>query len=184
MMAEKTDAEIRKRFAANSGEGVRGLCRPAIGQPVAIAVARDQAHVARVRLSRRRHLPLRLPFPDGTTVFVGGALPLDRSAAQIVFSWIIEPPDEHAGIESEVTATITPRDGGAANCSSATKSSARSDAVARHARLAGRPGGVDRTARGGFRMTSDDDLQEACGPRSRTRARSTKSRCSAGSASC
>jgi uncharacterized protein YndB with AHSA1/START domain len=26
---------------------------------------------------------------------------------RIVFTWLIEPPDEHAGIESQVTVTIT-----------------------------------------------------------------------------
>jgi uncharacterized protein YndB with AHSA1/START domain len=32
--------------------------------------------------------------------------------SRIVFSWIIEPPDEHAGLHSEVFVAITPKDSG------------------------------------------------------------------------
>ena len=47
---------------------------------------------------------------------------------------IIEPPDEHAGIESEVTVTITPADGG-------------TELLIRHEKLT-RPGAVLRHAEG------------------------------------
>jgi uncharacterized protein YndB with AHSA1/START domain len=33
---------------------------------------------------------------------------------QLIFSWVIEPPDEHAGIDSEVRVSLTPVAGGCA----------------------------------------------------------------------
>jgi uncharacterized protein YndB with AHSA1/START domain len=45
-------------------------------------------------------------LPEGHTVLIGGTYRRIEPPAKIVFSWIIEPPDEHAGIESEVTVTL------------------------------------------------------------------------------
>jgi uncharacterized protein YndB with AHSA1/START domain len=46
--------------------------------------------------------------PGKKTVIVVGSYQEIEPPSRIVFSWIIEPPDEHAGIDSEVTITITP----------------------------------------------------------------------------
>lgn len=46
--------------------------------------------------------------PGGQTMIVGGIYRSIEPPSKIVFSWNIEPPDEHAGIQSEVTVTITP----------------------------------------------------------------------------
>jgi uncharacterized protein YndB with AHSA1/START domain len=46
--------------------------------------------------------------PDGATMFVNGVYRVIEPPSKIVFSWNIEPPDEHAGIRSEVTITLTP----------------------------------------------------------------------------
>jgi uncharacterized protein YndB with AHSA1/START domain len=70
--------------------------------------------------------------PGGGTVVIGGVYRVIEPPARIVFSWIIEPPDEHAGIESEVTVTITPHDGGA-ELLIRHERLARIDAVERHA---------------------------------------------------
>jgi uncharacterized protein YndB with AHSA1/START domain len=40
---------------------------------------------------------------------VGGFFSTIDAPARIVFSWLIEPPDEHAGMDSEVTVSIVPR---------------------------------------------------------------------------
>ena len=45
--------------------------------------------------------------PDGQRTFVGGTYRAIEPPERIVFSWVIEPPDEHAGIESIVTATFS-----------------------------------------------------------------------------
>jgi uncharacterized protein YndB with AHSA1/START domain len=46
--------------------------------------------------------------PGGLTMFVNGVYRVIEPPTTIVFSWNIEPPDEHAGIRSEVTVTLTP----------------------------------------------------------------------------
>ena len=50
--------------------------------------------------------------PGAPTVIVGGSYRVIESPSRVVFTWIIEPPDVHAGIESEVTVTITPEGSG------------------------------------------------------------------------
>jgi uncharacterized protein YndB with AHSA1/START domain len=50
--------------------------------------------------------------PGGDTMFVNGTYRIIEPPATIVFSWKIEPPDEHAGVHSEVTVTITPAGAG------------------------------------------------------------------------
>jgi uncharacterized protein YndB with AHSA1/START domain len=49
-------------------------------------------------------------MPDGKRMTVGGLYRRIEPPSCIVFSWLIEPPDEHAGIESEVTVSLTARD--------------------------------------------------------------------------
>ena len=44
--------------------------------------------------------------PDGRRMIVGGSYRAIEPPARIVFSWLIEPPDEHAGIESEVSVSL------------------------------------------------------------------------------
>ena len=46
--------------------------------------------------------------PGGQMMTVNGAYRAIERPSKIVFSWNIEPPDEHAGLQSEVTVTITP----------------------------------------------------------------------------
>jgi uncharacterized protein YndB with AHSA1/START domain len=70
--------------------------------------------------------------PDGSTVVVGGIYRTIEPPRKIVFSWIIEPPDEHAGIESEVTVTIAPSGAGTSLVIRHAKLT-RTDAEARHA---------------------------------------------------
>lgn len=69
---------------------------------------------------------------DGQIMTVGGSYRFIESPSRIVFSWIIEAPDEHAGIESEVIVTITP-DGDGAELLIRHEQLARIDAVERHA---------------------------------------------------
>jgi uncharacterized protein YndB with AHSA1/START domain len=79
--------------------------------------------------------------PGGPTMIVGGSYALIEPPSKIVFSWIIEPPDEHAGIESEVTVTITPQ-GGGSELFIRHEKFVRPDAIQRHAE--GWRGAVDQ----------------------------------------
>ena len=68
--------------------------------------------------------------PGGTTMCVNGVYRTIEPPSTIVFSWNIEPPDEHAGVRSEVTVTLTPQGTG-------------TDLLIRHAQLA-LPGACER----------------------------------------
>jgi uncharacterized protein YndB with AHSA1/START domain len=46
--------------------------------------------------------------PDGQVMVVNGVYRSIEPPSRIAFSWNIEPPDEHAGVASEVSVAITP----------------------------------------------------------------------------
>jgi uncharacterized protein YndB with AHSA1/START domain len=46
--------------------------------------------------------------PGRETMHVNGVFRIIDAPSNLVFSWNIEPPDEHAGVQSEVTVTLTP----------------------------------------------------------------------------
>lgn len=46
--------------------------------------------------------------PGGQRMLVGGSFVAIERPSRLVFSWLIEPPDEHAGIDSEVIVTLRP----------------------------------------------------------------------------
>jgi uncharacterized protein YndB with AHSA1/START domain len=129
MTAGKTDAEVRRRFTA---------------APEKVFAAFAEAHLVGRWLSPSPEIMLTLlhfdfcvggtyrfayRLPGRETVIVGGAY---RS---------IEPPDAHAGIESEVTVTITP-DGGGTELHIRHEKLTRIDAIVRHAE--GWRGALDR----------------------------------------
>jgi uncharacterized protein YndB with AHSA1/START domain len=71
-------------------------------------------------------------LPHGQTVTIGGVYHAIEPPSKLVFSWIIEPPDEHAGIDSEVTVTLTP-DGDGTRLFICHERLDRTGAVERHA---------------------------------------------------
>jgi uncharacterized protein YndB with AHSA1/START domain len=70
--------------------------------------------------------------PDGQRMVVGGQYRSIQAPTRLVFSWLIEPPDVHAGIESQVTVSIA---ASAAGCELVIlhERFGRADANARHA---------------------------------------------------
>jgi uncharacterized protein YndB with AHSA1/START domain len=70
--------------------------------------------------------------PDGRRMIVGGTYRSIERPTRIVFSWLIEPPDEHAGIDSEVTVTLV-SSGRATELTIRHARFERADAEARHA---------------------------------------------------
>jgi uncharacterized protein YndB with AHSA1/START domain len=70
--------------------------------------------------------------PAGERMLVGGTFRSIVPPTRLVFSWLIEPPDVHAGIVSEVTVAITPH-GAEADLLIHHDNFQREDAVARHA---------------------------------------------------
>ena len=70
--------------------------------------------------------------PDGQRMLVGGVYRNIEAPTRLVFSWLIDPPDIHAGIESQVTVSITPSAQGS-ELLIVHERFARADANARHA---------------------------------------------------
>jgi uncharacterized protein YndB with AHSA1/START domain len=46
--------------------------------------------------------------PEGQRMLVGGVYHEIKAPTRLAFSWLIEPPDIHAGIESQVTVSLAP----------------------------------------------------------------------------
>jgi uncharacterized protein YndB with AHSA1/START domain len=69
--------------------------------------------------------------PGGRRMVVGGTYRSIERPTRIVFSWVIEPPDEHAGIDSEVTVTLM-SSGNATELTIRHAKFDRADADARH----------------------------------------------------
>ncbi|HEY7288488.1 MAG TPA: SRPBCC domain-containing protein [Vicinamibacterales bacterium] len=72
--------------------------------------------------------------PGREPMVVSGVYRVIEPSSRIVFTWDIEPPDEHAGVRSEVTVTLTARGTG-------------TDLLIRHAQLSA-PGARERHAVG------------------------------------
>ena len=72
--------------------------------------------------------------PGRQIMTVRGVYRSIQPPSKIAFSWVIDPPDEHAGLESEVAVTITPN-------------GADTDLVIRHEKLT-RPGAGVRHSEG------------------------------------
>jgi uncharacterized protein YndB with AHSA1/START domain len=70
--------------------------------------------------------------PGGQRMLVGGVCRSIDAPSHLVFSWLIEPPDIHAGIESQVTVSIA-RSAGGSELLILHERFEREDANARHA---------------------------------------------------
>jgi uncharacterized protein YndB with AHSA1/START domain len=70
--------------------------------------------------------------PEGQRMLVGGVYHKIEAPIRLEFSWLIEPPDVHAGIESQVTVSIAPSGDGSDLLISHGRFE-RPDANARHA---------------------------------------------------
>ena len=142
-MTGKTRAEVRHRFAAAPEKVFAAFAEPRlIGRWLSPS---PEITLTVLQFDFRVGGAYRFAYhlPDGKTVIVGGAYRSIVPPSAIVFSWVIEPPDEHAGIESEVTVTITPDSGGTELLIRHEKLT-RADAVLRHAE--GWRGAMDQLA--------------------------------------
>jgi uncharacterized protein YndB with AHSA1/START domain len=82
--------------------------------------------------------------PEGERMLVGGVYRSIEQPTRLVFSWLIEPPDVHAGIESQVTVSIAAKAEGS-DLLILHERFDRADANARHAE--GWGGALDQLAR-------------------------------------
>jgi uncharacterized protein YndB with AHSA1/START domain len=122
MDGDKTVAEVRRRFAAAPEQVFAAFADPRL-------VSRWLTPSPEIKLSVltfdfRIGGAYRFAYhvPSGQIMTVHGLYHAIECPSHIAFSWIIEPPDEHAGLESEVTAITHPMVLGP-SCSSVTRSS-------------------------------------------------------------
>ena len=108
MTPDATVAEVRHRFAASPATVFAAFADAALvsrwltpSQDVALNVLQFDF---RVGGSYR----FAYDVPGKGTMLVSGVYRLIEPPSTIVFSWNIEPPDEHAGIRSEVRIVLTP----------------------------------------------------------------------------
>jgi uncharacterized protein YndB with AHSA1/START domain/DNA-binding transcriptional ArsR family regulator len=83
--------------------------------------------------------------PQGQRMLVGGSYRIIERPVTLAFSWLIEPPDPHAGIESLVTITLRAVDDDETALSIRHERWGRADADARHAE--GWAGALDQLQR-------------------------------------
>ena len=132
MSADRTHVEVRRRFAAAPEKVFAAFAEPRLvvrwlspSPDIALTLLQFDFRVGGAYRYAYR-------LPEGRTVIVAGSYSAIEPPSRLVFSWVIEPPDEHAGIESEVTVTIA-RDRGGSELVIRHEKLERIDAVVRHA---------------------------------------------------
>ena len=102
------NAEVRRRYSAPPALVFAAFADPALvqlwlrpGPAIAFDVLTYEFRPGgRYRFAYRT--------PGEPLMHVGGVFDVIEAPSRIVFGWNIEPPDEHAGIQSEVRVAITP----------------------------------------------------------------------------
>jgi uncharacterized protein YndB with AHSA1/START domain len=143
MLAEGTRVEVRRRFAAGPEQVFAAFAEPRL--VVRWLSPSPEIALSLLQFDFREGGGYRFAydFPGGRTVVAGRYRSIEPPS-KIVFSWTIEPPDEHAGIDSEVTVTIR-RDGAETELVIRHEKLTRAGAAARHDQ--GWRGALDQLAR-------------------------------------
>jgi len=132
MIADKSCAEIRRRLAY-APEKVSGAFAKAELVTLWLTPS-PKITLTVLQFDFREGGSYRFAYhvPGATTVIVAGSYHVIKPPSKIVFSWMIQPPDEHAGIPSEESVAITP-DGIGSELVIRHEKLGRTDAIERHA---------------------------------------------------
>jgi uncharacterized protein YndB with AHSA1/START domain len=114
MRPDETVVEIRRCLAAAPGKVFGAFADAALVSRWLSPSPEVALHVLHYDFREGGAYRFAYRVPGGETMHVNGTFRAIERPSRIVFSWIIEPPDEHAGIRSEVTVRIAPDGDGAA----------------------------------------------------------------------
>lgn len=112
MSAPKTGVELRRELSASPERVFAAFADPALVTRWLTPGPEVKLRVLELEFREGGSYRFAYDVPDGRTMIVSGTYQAIEPPARLVFSWLIEPPDEHAGIVSEVTVNIVARAGG------------------------------------------------------------------------
>jgi uncharacterized protein YndB with AHSA1/START domain len=107
MIADKSCAEVRRRLAAAPERVFAMFAKADLVRRWLTPSPEIRLTVLQFDFREGGSYRFAYHVPASTTVIVAGSYSVIKPPSKIVFSWVIEPPDEHAGIESEVSVAIT-----------------------------------------------------------------------------
>lgn len=134
MIAPVAGVEVRRELPASPEQVFAAFADPALVARWLTPGPDVKLRVLQFQFREGGNYRFAYDVPDGRTMLVTGTYRVIERPARLVFSWLIEPPDVHAGISSEVTVRIAARGG-------------RSELVIRHERLE-RPDAESRHSEG------------------------------------
>jgi uncharacterized protein YndB with AHSA1/START domain len=141
MIADKSCAEIRRRLAYAPEKVFAAFAEAELLERWLTPSPEIRLTVLHFDFREGGSYRFAYHVPEAATVIVAGSFSVINPPSRIVFSWVIEPPDEHAGIQSEVSVAITP-DGSGSELVIRHDKLGRTDAIERHS--AGWRGAVDQ----------------------------------------
>jgi uncharacterized protein YndB with AHSA1/START domain len=108
MIAERTDVEIRRRLLASPREVFAAFTDPDLVRRWLSPSPEITLTVLQLDFRVGGTYRFAYRVPGGRTMVAKGTYRSIEPHSMIAFSWVIEPPDEHAGLHSEVMVSIEP----------------------------------------------------------------------------
>lgn len=108
MRPDATAAEVRRYLPAKPAKVFAAFTDPAMVSRWLTPAPEIRLEVVAFDFREGGSYRFAYHVPGGQVMRVNGVYRLIRSPSELIFSWNIEPPDEHAGVNSEVIVQIAP----------------------------------------------------------------------------